>query len=414
MDIARVPKEKTGRNLVVAAGIIAVIVITIVLSTLSPAEPTVDADTVVVDTVRFGDFVREVRGSGTFVPEHLRWITAMASARVERIVVQSGQKVVPGAVLLEMQNPDVQVSTLQAEQALSTAQVALVNLRTSLLMQQLSQEGVVASLHTQLIAATQEAATADSLMKRKLISLNDYTNKKALADEYGKRERLENRRLSLLAQTIDSQITVQVKQVDLLKTIAAFQKKVLASLTVRSSDSGVVQDLDLQLGQWVTAGTALAKVVQPGTLKAVLRIPETQANDVQIGQSASIDTRNGAVLGHISRKDPSAVNGTLTVDVALDGPLPPGAVPDLNVDGVIQIERLKGVLSVARPAYGAATGPVALYRLEDGGRMAVRVSVQFGRGSVNTVEVVRGLKAGDRVIISDMAQWEAAQRVRIK
>lgn len=414
MDIVRAPQKKTGRNLAIAAGVLAVIAMTIVLSRLSPAEPTVDDSTLFKDTVRRGDMVREVRGPGNLVPEHIRWITAMASARVERLVAQSGQQVEPGTVLLEMQNPDVQVTMLQAEQALSAAQVALVNLRTSLQTQRLSQEAVVASTRTQYITAMQDAATADSLMRRQLISPNDYTSKKALAEELTSRVRIEHQRLDLLTQTIDSQIAVQARQVGLLKTIAAFQNNVLASLVVKSPDSGVLQDLALQLGQWVTAGTTLAKVVQPGALKAVLRIPETQAKDVQIGQPASIDTRNGLVAGRVSRKDPSSVNGTVTVDVALDGPLPAGAVPDLSIDGTIQIERLKNVLYVGRPAYGAATGLIGLYKLEDGGHSAVRVSVQLGRSSVNTVEIIRGLKVGDRVILSDMSQWEAAERVRLK
>ena len=414
MDIVRAPQMKVGRNLAIAAGVIAVIAITVVLSRLSPAEPMVEDGTLFKDAVRRGDMVREVRGPGSLVPEHIRWITAMASARVERLVAQSGQKVEPGTVLLEMQNPDVQITTLQAEQALSAAQVALVNLQTSLQTQRLSQEGVVASTRTQYIAATQDAATADSLLRRKLIAPFDYNSRKALAEELTSRVRIENQRLALLTQTIDSQIAVQARQVELLKTIAAFQNNVLASLKVKAPDSGVLQDLTLQLGQWVTAGTTLAKVVQPGALKAVLRIPETQAKDVQIGQQASIDTRNGIVPGHVSRKDPSSVNGTVTVDVALDGPLPAGAVPDLSIDGTIQIERLKNVLYVSRPAYGTASGLVSLYRVEDGGRSAVRVQVQLGRSSVNTVEIIRGLNAGDRVILSDMLQWEAAKRVRLK
>jgi len=414
MDIVRPRKKKTGRNVAIAAGIIAVLALAIVLSRLSPAAPMIEDSALLQDTVRLGDMVLEVRGPGNLVPEHIRWITAMASARVERLIAQSGQAVAPGTVLLVMQNPDVQVTTLQAEQALSAAQVALANLRISLQTQRLSQEGVVATMRTQYMAATQDAAVADSLFTRKLISPLDYSNKKATVDELTVRLRIERQRLDLLTQTVDSQIAVQTQQVDLLKTIAAFQHNVLTSLTVKSPESGVLQDLTLQLGQWVNAGTTLAKVVQPGALKAVLRIPETQAKDVQIGQHVTIDTRNGIVPGHVSRKDPSSANGTVTVDVAFDGVLPAGAVPDLSVDGTIQIERLKHVLFVARPAYGAATGLVGLYKIEDGGHTAVRVAVQLGRSSTNTVEIVRGLKAGDRVLLSDMSRWEAAERVRLK
>jgi HlyD family secretion protein len=202
--------------------------------------------------------------------------------------------------------------------------------------------------------------------------------------------------------------------VSLLRTIAESQQHKLQSLNVRAGDVGVVQDMNLEQGQWVTEGTTIAKVVEPGKLKAVLRIPETQAKDVQVGQGASIDTRNGIVAGHVSRKDPSAQQGTVTIDVALDGPLPQGAVPDLSVDGTIQIQKLANVLYTGRPAYGAGTGLVGLFKIVEGGKYAVRTQVQLGRSSVNTVEIVRGLNVGDRVILSDMSQWDAVDRVRIK
>lgn len=414
MDIARAPQKKTARNVAIGIGVLAVVIVTIILSRLGPAVPTVDDATLYKDSVQRGDMVREVRGPGSLVPEHIRFITALSSARVERLVAQSGQTVPAGGVILELSNPDVQVATLQAEQTLSSAEVALLNLSTSLNTQRLGQEGVVASTRTQYIAASQDAAMADSLIRKKLISPFEYNSKRAMAEEVTTRVRIEKQKLDLLTQTIDSQIAVQGRQVALLKTIAAFQRNVLASLAVKAPEAGVLQDLTLQPGQWVTAGTTLAKVVQPGALKAVLRIPETQAKDVQIGQVSSIDTRNGIVPGHVSRKDPSAANGSVTVDVALDGPLPAGAVPDLSIDGTIQIERLKNVLSVGRPAYGAATGLVGLYRIVDNGTAAVRVQVQLGRSSVNTIEVIRGLSVGDKVILSDMSQWDAAQRVKLK
>ena len=400
--------------MLVGTGVLLALLATAILPRLKPAAPTVDDATLYTDSVQRGDMVREVRGPGTLAPEHIRWITALASARVERLIVQSGQSVKPGTVLLELANPDVQVTALQAEQALSVAQIALVNLRTTLQTQRLAQEAVVASTHTAYVGASQDAATADSLLAHKLISPFDYNSRRALADELTARVRIEKQRLDLVTQTIDSQVAVQARQVELLKTIAAFQQNVLASLAVKSPDAGVLQDLSLQLGQWVAAGTTLAKVVQPGALKAVIRIPETQAKDVQLGQAATIDTRNGVVAGHVSRKDPSAVNGAVTIDVALEGTLPAGAVPDLSVDGTIQIERLRNVLFVGRPAYGAASGPVGLFKIVDGGAAAVRVQVELGRNSVNTVEILRGLNVGDRVILSDMSRWDAAERVKVK
>jgi len=414
MDIVRAPKKQTGRNVLIGAGVVAVIAVTVALSRLQPAAPSVEDGTLFKDTVRRGDMVREVRGPGNLVPENIRWVTAQSSARVEKLVAQSGQTVANGAVLLEMSNPDLQIQTMQAEQQVRQAQIDLLNLKTNLQSQRLTQEGVVASTRTAYITASQEAAAADSLLRRKLIAPNDANTRKAAAEELTTRLRIERERLVLMTQAVDSQISVQAKQVEQLKAIAANQQARLTALVVRAPNAGVLQDLVLQPGQWVPDGTTLAKVVEPGRLKAVLRIPETQAKDVQIGQSASIDTRNGIVAGHVARKDPSSTNGTVTVDVALDGPLPPGAVPDLSVDGTVEIEKLKNVLFVGRPAYGAATGLVGLYKLDPDHRGAMRVQVQLGRSSVNTVEVLRGLAAGDIVILSDMSQWDSAERVRLK
>ena len=412
MDIARTPPRKTGRNVAIGAGAAVVILGTIALSRLDPASPTVQRAAILVDSVRRGDVVREVRGPGTLVPEHIRWITAQASARVERLSSESGQNVGEGQVLLEMSNPDLQIQTMQAEQQVRQAQIDLLNLKTNLRSAILTQEGVVAASRTAYVSATQEARAADSLGR--LVSAFDLNNRKAAADEATTRYRVERERLELMRAAIDSQIAVQGAQVLQLKAIAANQQARLTSLSVRAPEKGVLQDLTLQLGQWVPEGTTLAKIVQPGKLKAVLRIPESQAKDVIIGQKAWVDTRNGIVQGHVMRRDPSAQNGTVTVDVALDGALPAGAVPDLSVDGTIQIERLSNVLYTGRPAFGAAQGSVGLFKLEGGGDYAVRISVDIGRTSVNTVEILKGLSVGDKVILSDMTQYAAVNRVRVK
>jgi multidrug resistance efflux pump len=414
MDIARAPRGKTTRNAMIGGGIFLLTIITVALSRLGPALPSVDGGTLFTDTVRRGDMVREVRGPGSLVPEHIRWITAQASARVERVVAQSGQNVPADGVLLQLSNPDLQIQTMQAEQQVRQAQIDLLNLRTNLQSQRLTQEGTVATMHTQYVSAVQEAAAADSLIKLKLVSLFEMNNKKAAAEELTTRLRIEHQRLALMNQAIDSQVAVQAAQVQQLKAIALNQQTRLQSLMVRAPEAGVLQDLTLQLGQWVPEGTTLAKVVQPGQLKAVLRIPESQAKDVQVGQIASIDTRNGIVPGHVSRKDPAAQAGTVTIDVALNGALPAGAVPDLSVDGTIQIERLKNVLFTARPTTGNGSGTVGMFRVVDGGKTAERVQVVLGRSSVNTVEIIRGLNLGDRVILSDMSNWESANRVRLK
>lgn len=414
MDIARAPQKKTGRNIAIGAGAAAVILATIALSRLDPAAPTVQRVAILIDSVVRGDVIREVRGPGTLVPEQIRWITAQASARVERKAAESGEKVGAGQVLLEMSNPDLQIQTMQAEQQVRQAQIELLNLKTNLRSAILTQEGVVAQSRTTYISATQEAQAADSLQRRNLISTFEATNRKAQAEEATTRFRVERERLDLQRAAIDSQIATQSGQVQQLEAIADRQRNRLGSLSVRAPEGGVLQDLNLQLGQWVPEGTTLAKVVQPGRLKAVLRIPESQAKDVVLGQSATVDTRNGIVKGRVIRKDPSAIQGTVTIDVSLDGPLPSGAVPDLSVDGTIQIERLDNVLHTGRPAFGAASGRVGLFKLVDGGSTAIRVSVELGRTSVNTVEILSGLAVGDRVILSDMTQYAAVDRVRIK
>ena len=368
-----------------------------------------------MDSVRRGDMVRDVRGPGSLVPEHIIFVSPRSNGRIDRLVAEAGQTLKAGDIMIEMSNPDVQIATLNAEQALSGAQAALVTLTTNLHTQNLSQEGLVATTNTQWINAKQDAMAADTLLAKKLISPFDYNNKKALADELTQRLRIEKERLTLMKSTVDSQIDVQKQQVSRLKDIAKFQEDVQASLVMRAPDSGVLQeDQTLQLGQWVTQGTTIAKVVQPGKLKAQLRIPETQAKDVTIGQKASVDTRNGIIPGHVSRKDPTSVAGTVLVDVALDGPLPPGAVPDLSVDGTIVIEQLKNVLFTGRPASGAGTGPVGIFKVVEDGSAAVRVQVLLGRSSVNLVEIVRGLNVGDKVILSDMSQWDNVERVRLK
>ena len=414
MDIARAPRKKTGRNVAIGAGVAVVILGTIVLSRLDPASPTVQRVAILIDSVRQGDVVREVRGPGTLVPEQIRWITAQASARVERKAAESGERVGAGQVLLEMSNPDLQIQTMQAEQQVRQAQIELLNLQTNLRSNILTQEGVVAQSRTQYVSAIQEAQAADSLVKLKLISAFELANRTAEAEEATTRYRVERARLELQRAAIDAQIATQGSQVVQLEQIAERQRNRLGSLSVRAPEGGVLQDLTLQLGQWVPEGTTLAKVVQPGRLKAVLRIPESQAKDVVIGQTAMVDTRNGIVSGRVIRKDPSAIQGTVTIDVSLDGALPAGAVPDLSVDGTIQIERLSNVLYTGRPAFGASSGRVGLFRLVDGGRYAIRVPVELGRTSVNTVEILSGLAVGDQVILSDMTQYAAVDRVRIK
>ncbi|MHB1298823.1 MAG: HlyD family secretion protein [Gemmatimonadaceae bacterium] len=414
MDIARAPRKKTSRNVLIALGVAVVVIVTVALGSMDPAVPTVARAGVLIDSVRRGDVVREVRGPGTLVPENIRFITAQASARVERLGAESGDKLGAGDLILDLSNPDLQIQTMQAEQQVRQAQIDLLNLKTNLRSQILTQQGVVATARTQYVSATQEAMAADSLVKLKLISPFEMSNRKAQAEESTTRLRVEQERLDLMEQAIDSQVSTQTSQVRQLEAIAARQQSRLKSLQVRAPEGGVLQELTLKLGQWVPEGTTLAKVVQAGSLKAELRIPESQAKDVAIGQPASIDTRNGIVKGHVARKDPSAQGGSVTIDVALDGDLPAGAVPDLSVDGTIEIQKLQNILYSGRPAFGPGSGTVGIFKLEPGGDYAVRVQVELGRSSVNTIEIVRGLEVGDRIILSDMSQYAGNDRVRIR
>jgi multidrug efflux pump subunit AcrA (membrane-fusion protein) len=415
VDVARPPKKKTGRYIAIGGGVLLLIIATIALGKLKPAAPTVEMSVVIQDSVRQGDMIREVRGPGTLVPEQIQQVTAPATARVDRMDVQAGQSVNAGDPLLEMSSPDVMISTMTADQQLNQAQATLLTLRTSLKSSELSQQGLVASTRTQYIAATQDAAASDTLLKQHLIAQFDATNKRALADQLTAQYKYEQQRLLIMQQSVDSEIAAATTNIQQLKSIADFYHNKQKSLTVRAPATGVVQGMTLQQGQYITEGSLLLKVVQPGRLKAVLQIPESQAKDVAIGQSASIDTRSsGLIAGHVSRKDPSAIGGTVTVDVALNGALPQGAVPDLSVDGTIQIEKLKNVLYTGRPGYGGATGPVGLFKIVENGHAAVRIQVLLGRSSVTSVEIVKGLNVGDKVILSDMQQWDGVDRVRLK
>jgi HlyD family secretion protein len=396
---------------IVAGGLL---VIVLALGNLKPAAPGAGRATLWVDSVRRGEMVIEVRGPGTLVPEHVRFITAVSAGRVDRLRAQPGQIVQPQTVLLELSNPDVQIQSLQAEEQLTAAQAQLLTLRTALQVERLAQEGTVATARTVYADAKRQANVAGSLAAQQLIAANEMALAKDRAAEAETRLGLEQERLAMITQTIDSKVAVQKSQVDRLRAIAAFQQNVVRSLEVSAGDSGVVSDLTLQLGQWVLAGTVLAKVVQPGKLKAVLQIPETQAKDVAIGQKATIDTRNGITRGRVVRMDPNAINGTVVVDVALDGPLPSGARPDLSVDGTIEIDRLRNVLYTGRPASSQPNSTIAMFKLTADGDHADRVQVQLGRTSASTMEIKRGLSVGDSVVLSDVSQWDNVDRVTIK
>jgi multidrug resistance efflux pump len=414
LDIKRDPPKKTKKYVYGGIAIVGVALITMALSRMEPAAPSVERGTLWIDTVRRGEMIRQVRGPGTLVPEQIRYISALTAGRIEALPLRPGVSVTPETIILEMSNPDVQLEALEAQRQLSAAEAQLVTLRTTLESDRLNQESQVAQVTREYQDAVRQAEVQEALDKRGLTSAAERDRAKELAQALETRLRLEKERLSVLTNSIERQIALQEAQVQRMRAVAQFQEDRIASMKVRAGSEGVLQALPLELGQWVVSGEQLARVAQPGRLKAVLRIPETQAKDVVVGQPASIDTRNGIIKGRVMRIDPAAENGTVGVEVALEGELPRGARPDLSVDGTIEIERLSNVMYVGRPAYGQAESTVGIFKLDPDGKTASRVNVRLGRSSVNTIEVVQGLNVGDLVIISDMSAWDAQERVRLR
>lgn len=414
MDIPKA-KKKTRKPWVLAiAGALALIVITVGLSRLRPAAPSVDRASVWLDTVKRGPMVRQVKGAGTLVPEYIRWLTADTAGRVERIHVRPGATVQKDTLLMELANPDVQLQALEAERQLASAEADLIKLRTELETQRLAQEAAVAALTAESADATRRAEASSALHKKELIGELEVRQTSEKAGELSRRLELERKRLGVMTGSMKEQLAAQQGQVERLKAVARFRRTQVESMKVLAGEDGVLQDLPLELGQWVTPGVLLAKVVKPERLKAELRIAETQARDIQPGQKALVDTRNGVVEGTVARVAPAASQGTVRVEVSLPDELPRGARPDLTVEGTVELERLANVLSVGRPAGAQPNGTVSLFRLMPEGDEAIRVPVQLGRGSVNAVEVLQGLQEGDQVVLSDMAAWDAVERVRLR
>lgn len=447
MDIARPKRPKRLRNALVAAGLLAAAGGTAALTRLEPAAPSVERATLWIDTVRRGPFVRQIRAPGTLVPEHVRLVSALTAGRVEQMRVRPGTAVEPGTVLLELSNPDVQLQLLDAERQLGAAEGQLVGLRSQLEAGRLQQQATVASVTSDYNAARRNAEVFETLDRKGMSSANEVAAARDKARELAERRQLEQQRLVLSREALGRQLALEAANVERLRAVARFMRDRVAAMQVTAGEPGVLQAMDLDLGQWVTPGQVLARVAQPGRLKALLRVPETQARDVAVGQRVTVDTRTGTgagagadtgrpsaapsaasaaassmastgvIPGRVTRVDPAVQNGTVTIEVALEPPggtLPPGARADLSVDGTVEIERLPDVLSVGRPAYGQPESTVGLFRLAPDGATAERVQVVLGRASVTSVEVRRGLKPGDRVIVSDVSQWDAQDKLRIK
>ncbi len=414
MDIPRPSRPKTRKYALYGAGLLIVLVTTVAVARIEPAAPSVDRAGIWTDTVKRGTMVRQVRGPGTLVPEQIRFISAVTAGRVERVLVQPGTEVTPETELLLLSNPDVQLQSMEAQRQVAGSEANLANLRATLENQRLTQEAAVATVRSQHREAERQVNANRQMAERGLIPQLDLRRSEDTAEELRTRLDIEQQRLRFIEESMQAQLASQGSEVQRVRSLSSFQNAYVQSLTVTAGAHGVLRELPLQEGEWVNPGTRLAVVVQPGRLRAELRIPETQARDVAVGQRANIDTRNGIVPGRVVRIDPAVQNGTVTVDVALEGELPRGARPDLSVDGTIEIERLENVLHAGRPAYGQAESTVGLFRLEPGGAAARRVNARLGRSSVNTIEIVNGLSEGDIIILSDMSQWDAHERVRLR
>jgi HlyD family secretion protein len=414
MDVKRQPRSKRGRNFALVAMPTGLILAILAFSRVEPAVPTVKRETLSIDTVKRGPMFRQVRGAGNLVPEQIRHINTLTPGRVERILVRPGTAVEASTALLELSNPDVHIRALESEQQLTAAEAQLVTLRVALENQRWAQESNLAMVQSECHEAVRQARVSEELAEKGLIARIQRDRAQERAMEMSKRLEVESKRLEMISASIAPQLAIQAEQVARLQAICKFQRDQVASMRVEAGASGVLQGLPLEVGQWVTPGMTLAVVAQPGRLKAVLRIPETLVRDVALNQPAAIDTRNGVVRGRVSRIDPGVQNGTVTVEVVLEEALPAGARPDMSVDGTIDVERLSDVLYMGRTVNGQSESQVGLFRLEPDGQHAARVEVQLGRGSVDAIEVIDGLRAGDKVILSDMAEWDGQERVRIR
>jgi HlyD family secretion protein len=416
MDIERKGARKRRiirRSIVAAALAAAAVSATIGLRQLKPAAPVVEMATLWPDTVKRGPMIREVRGLGTLVAQDVLTIPAQSEGRVIKRPELAGVNVNPETVLLVLSNPDMEVAANTAEWQVKQARAAYEDLKVRLESQRLDQQSTVAKAQSDF---TQAKLTLDR--DRELLRLNlkpDIEVKLSEAKHEEAKGRLANeqQRLKILDDSIRAQLDVQKVQIETLEAQYKLKREQVEQLTVRAGARGVLKEVDVDVGQRVTPGTILAKVVQPGNLKAELKIPETQVKDVAIGQNAEIDTRNGVVAGKVMRIDPAAVNGTVTVDVRLTGDLPPGARPDLSVDGTIEIEKLADVVYMGRPVFGQPNTTITLFKIDPDGKGATRTTVKLGRASVNTIEVVEGLRPGDRVILSDMSAQDNVNRIRL-
>jgi HlyD family secretion protein len=418
MDIKRPPKSKLKKRirtgLLITIGLLAVGGITYGLSKMKPAAPTLDRSTTVIGVVKRGEMVREVNGNGTLVPQVTRWIPAPADGRVERILVQAGQEVGAGTVIVELSNPQMEQESIDAEFQVKTAQADAENLKVRLESDGMTQQSQIASINAEYSQAKLQLDSEEALAKQGLVAELPLKVSRVHVQDLANRLKIEQQRLAISAQSKKAQLKSQQSRVEQLQALAKLRRDQVDALKVRAGTNGVLQQISVQEGQQLTPGVNIARIADPASLKAELKVAETQIKDVREGQLAIVDTRNGLIHGQVSRIDPAAREGTFTVDITFTESLPQSARPDLSVDGKIELERLRNVLYVDRPAFGQAQQTVGMFKLGPDGQEATRTQVRFGRTSVSTVEIVDGLREGDQVIVSDTSSMDSYNRIRLR
>jgi len=405
--------RRTRIFVLAALGLIAISVITLGVSRLKPAAPSLERATALIETVKRGPMLRDVHGTGTLVAEDIRVIAASTAGRVERVLVHPGTPVNPRTILVELSNPELQQSAVDTEYQLRAAEAEQKNLKVRLESDRMTQEAAAATVRAEYQQAKLQLDADEELAKQGVLPALSLNLSRVRTEDLANRYQIEQKRLEVRKRSEEAQLAAQQARNSQLQALLKLKQEQVQNLRVAAGTSGVLQQMTAEEGQQVVPGTNLARVVEPQHLKAELKIAETQVKDIQIGQKSQIDTRNGIIPGHVSRMDPAAQQGTFTVDVALDGELPAGARPDLTVDGTIELERLDDVIYISRPAFGQAQSTIKMFKLDDDGKTATRVQVKLGRSSVSAVEILEGLQPGDRVIISDTSSMDAFDHIRL-
>ena len=418
MDIKRPPKSKIKKKIrnavMIVIGLAAIGGITYGLTKLKPALPTLDRSTAVIETVKRGEMIRDVRGNGTLVPEVTRMVPAPADGTVEKVLLKAGVEVDASTVIVELSNPQLEQQATDTELQVKAAEADQENLKVKLESDAMTQKASIATINSQYSQAKIQLDADEKLYTEKLVAEINVKISRVAVQDLANRLKVEQERLAVMSKSTSAQLNAAASRLNQLRALASLRRKELEALKVRAGSGGVLQQVMVTEGQQVTPGFNIARVADPASLKAVLRVAETQISGVRIGQPVVVDTRNGLIQGTVSRIDPAAREGTFEIDASLVGPLPPSARPDLSVDGTIELERLKDVLKVGRPAFGQAQQTIGMFVLTPDGSEAERRTVKLGRNSVSTIEIVEGLKEGDQVIISDTSAYDSYNRIRIR